>query len=431
MSGIGEALRAALERERVPGAAAGVLLEGAESYDAAGVTSIEHPLPVDADTLFQAGSITKTVTAAAIVRLEDAGRIGIDEPVRRYLPGLSLADDSAAAALTLRHLLTHTAGFTGDWYVDSGGGDDAVELAIARLGELEQLRAPGTHYSYCNPAFVLLGRVIEVVTGSPFHVAIGELVLAPAGMDRSTFLPVEAMTERFAAGHSVSADRIEVVRPWTAPRMMGPAGGLITSVRELLRYARHHLDDPALARMREPLVETGGAQDAVGLAWNIRDVAGVRLAAHGGDMRGHASLLVLAPERRAALAISANAQTGHAVTAAVQRAWLGSLGLRTVVPDPVDGPLEDYAGRYVASISDLELAPDGHALVLRTKVHRLVPGSRTTFPEPEPSRVRLYAPDRLIGVAGPLKGSKLEAIRGADGQVAWLRAGGRLRRKVG
>lgn len=430
MSGIADALRAALERERVPGAAVGALLEGAESYEAEGITSVEHPLPVDPDTLFQAGSITKTVTATAIVRLEDAGRLGIDEPVRTYLPGLRLADDGAAAALTLRHLLTHTAGLTGDWYVDSGSGDDAIQIAVERLGELEQLRGPGIHYSYCNPAFVLLGRVIEVVTGSPFHAAMRELVLVPAGMERSTFLPAKAMTERFAAGHSVSADRVEVVRPWAAPRMMGPAGGLITSVRELLRYARHHLDDPALARMREPLVETGGAQDAVGLAWNIRDVSGVRLAGHSGDMRGHASLLVLAPERRAAFAISANAQTGHAVTAQVQRAWLDSLGLRTVVPDPVEGPLDDYAGRYVASISDLDLAPDGDALLIRTTVHRLVPGSRTRFPDPEPSRVRLYAPDRLIGVAGPLKGAKLEAYRGEDGSVAWLRSGGRLRRRI-
>ena len=425
-----EAIADAMARERVPGVAWGVLADGNATTGALGVTSVAHPLPVDADTLFQVGSITKTVTATAIVRLADLGRVALDELARTYVADLRLADASVAGALTLRHLLTHTAGFTGDWYVTTGSGEDAIAHAVARLSELEQVMPPGRHYSYCNPGFVLLGRIVELVTGTPYHEAIRELVLAPAGMARSTFLPLDAMTERFAAGHSAGPDGVEVVRPWTTQRMMAPAGGLISSVNDLLAYGRHHLEDPALARMREPQVGSGGQSDAVGLAWALRDLGGTRVASHGGDMRGQASLLVLIPDRRLAFAIVANAQTGHSVIAAAHRALLSSLGLSAPSPAAIDADLAEYAGRYVASISDLDLAVDGDALVVRTSLKQLVPGSLTTFPDPAPSRLRAYAPDRLIGVDGPLKDARVEAIRGDDGRVAWLRLGGRIRRKV-
>ncbi len=420
----------AMQRERVPGVAYGIVEDGRSVTGALGVTSLPHPLPVDADTLFQVGSITKTVTATAIVRLEDLGRLQIDERVRAYVPDLQLADRAATEALTVRHLLTHTGGFTGDWYVMTGSGEDAVAQAVARMSELEQVLPPGRHYSYCNPGFVLLGRIVELLTGSPYHEAVRELVLGPAGMSRSTFLPIEAMTERFAAGHSAGPDGVQVVRPWTTQRMMAPAGGLISSVTELLAYGRHHLAEPALARMREPQAETGGQSDAVGLAWAVREVSGTRVASHGGDMRGQASLLLLVPDRGIVFAMSANAQTGHSVIADAQRALLAANGLESDLPSPIDHDLAVYAGRYVASISDLDIVVDGDALEVRTALKQLVPGSLTSFPDPAPSRFRVYAPDRLIGVEGPLKGARAEVIRGENGGVGWLRLGGRIRRKV-
>jgi len=425
-----EVIARAMGRERVPGVAWGLAEAGTTTTGAAGVTSVRHPLPIDADTLFQVGSITKTATASAIVRLEDAGRLGLDERVRTYVPDFRLADRAATEALTVRHLLTHTGGFTGDWYAITGAGDDAVAQAVARMSELEQVLPPGLHYSYCNPGFVLLGRIIELLTGAPYHEALRELVLGPAGMTRSTFVPIDAMTERFSAGHSAGASGVEIVRPWTTQRMMTPAGGLISSVNDLLAYGRHHLGDAALARMREPQVESGGQSDAVGLAWALRDIDGTGIASHGGDMRGQASLLTLIPSRNVVFAIVANAQTGHSVIAAAQRAVLASLGLAREAPAAIDHDLAQYAGRYVASISDLDLSLDGDALVVQTRLKQLVPGSLTTFPDPPPSRLRAYGPDRLIGVEGPLKDARVEAIRGEDGRIGWLRLGGRIRRKV-
>lgn len=100
---LGERVTVAMQRLQVPGVAVG-LLHGDREYVAGfGVTNVEHPLPVDGDTLFQIGSLTKTYTGTALMRLVEAGRLDLDSPVRRWLPDLALADEGVAAAVTLRH----------------------------------------------------------------------------------------------------------------------------------------------------------------------------------------------------------------------------------------------------------------------------------------------------------------------------------------
>src|SRR2546430_623690 len=120
-----ERVEAAMTHFQVPGVALGLWHDGQEHMAGFGVTNVNHPLPVDADTLFQIGSTTKTVTATAAMRLVERGVLDLDAPVRTYLPDLRLADDDVAARVTLRHLFTHTAGWEGDVFDDTGAGDDA------------------------------------------------------------------------------------------------------------------------------------------------------------------------------------------------------------------------------------------------------------------------------------------------------------------
>ncbi len=114
-------VEAEVTRRRVPGVAVGVLHDGVEHTAAFGVTNMDNPLPVDEDTLFQVGSITKTFTATAAMRLVDEGRLELDRPLRAYLPDLQLADPGVAATVTARHLMTHTAGWVGDYGSDLVG----------------------------------------------------------------------------------------------------------------------------------------------------------------------------------------------------------------------------------------------------------------------------------------------------------------------
>jgi CubicO group peptidase (beta-lactamase class C family) len=131
-----DSIQDAMQRFHVPGAAVGVMREGSEEIRTFGVTSIDNPLPIEPDTLFQIGSITKTITATAIMRLVDQGELELEAPVRRYLPELRLADEDVAQRVTLRHLLTHTAGWVGDDFTDTGPGDDAVARYVANLADV-------------------------------------------------------------------------------------------------------------------------------------------------------------------------------------------------------------------------------------------------------------------------------------------------------
>src|SRR6266567_5472359 len=238
-----EVVERTMREHPVPGVAVGLIADGEETVHGFGVTNVDHPLPVDGDTLFQIGSITKTVTATALMRLVEGGTVSLDVPVRTYLPELRLRDEGVAAAVTLRHLLTHMGGWFGDHFADTGVGDDALARYVAQLADLQQLTPLGSVWSYSNSGFALAGRVLEVVTGKTAEDALTELVLAPLGMTRSFFFARDAITYRVAAGHFVFPEGPKVARPWYVPRNVDPIGGIISSARDMLRYARFHLGD--------------------------------------------------------------------------------------------------------------------------------------------------------------------------------------------
>src|SRR6185312_269076 len=164
-----ETTLAAMERLRVPGVAVGLLVDGEAIAEGFGVTSVENPLPVDDTTLFQIGSITKTFTATAVMRLVEQGKLDLNVPVRTYLPNLRLADEEVARKVTLRHALNHTSGWPGDVFEDFGPGDDAQAKMVERIASLPQLTPLGTVWSYNNVAYSLAGRAIEIVTGLTFE----------------------------------------------------------------------------------------------------------------------------------------------------------------------------------------------------------------------------------------------------------------------
>ena len=121
-----ETIVAEMKRLKIPGVAIGVFHNGKEYTAGFGVTSVENPLPVTPDTLFQTGSISKTFTGTIFMRLVEAGQVELDAPVRKYLPKLKLSDKDVAERVTIRHLLTHTGGWVGDYFNDFGDGDDAL-----------------------------------------------------------------------------------------------------------------------------------------------------------------------------------------------------------------------------------------------------------------------------------------------------------------
>jgi CubicO group peptidase (beta-lactamase class C family) len=161
-----------MQRLPIPGLAVGVWHAGIEQVAGFGVTSVEHPLPVTPGTLFQVGSISKTFTATALMMLRDAGKVDLDTPIRAYLPDFRLSDESVAGRVTIKHLLTHTGGWLGDYFNDFGFGDDAQAKMLSEIAKLPQFTPLGEVWSYCNTGFNIAGRLIEVVTAQSYEAAI-------------------------------------------------------------------------------------------------------------------------------------------------------------------------------------------------------------------------------------------------------------------
>ena len=430
-----EVARASMDELSVPGVSLGVLFEGEVETAALGVTSIENPLEVTPDTLFQIGSITKTFTAAALMRLAEGDDLELDAPVRIYLPDFRLADESAAANVTVRQLLTHTGGWLGDFFADFGPGDDALAKIVEALADQPQLTPLGAVWSYNNSAFYIAGRVIEVVTGKTYEAAIGELVLEPLGLERAYFFSGDVITHRFAVGHErdEAAETI-VARPWPLARAAHAAGGIITSVPELLRYARFWIDGGELLRpesvseMTRPQVPIGGNIDAVGLAWMLRTVDGVKLIGHGGGTKGQSTVLSIAPDQGYALALFTNHDYGGVVIERVAiKAAEVYLGIREPELEPIELDPAPYLGRYTSKMADIDLVQTDSALELRFIPKGGFPTPDTPpSPPPPPATVRFASADELFAVDDLWKGDRIRFLRDAEGRIEWMRAGGRV-----
>ena len=204
-----------------------MLHEGEEHVAGFGVTSLENPLDVTPDTLFQIGSITKTFTATAVMRLVERGELDLDSPLRTYLPGLKLGDEDVAARVTMRHLLTHTGGWIGDYFDDFGSGDDALARMCESMATLPQLTPLGEVWSYNNAGFYLAGRVIEVIAGKPYEEAMQELVLEPLGLEQTLLLRRrrhDAALRRRSSTATRTGRRPSRGRGGSAARTIPPAG---------------------------------------------------------------------------------------------------------------------------------------------------------------------------------------------------------------
>ena len=430
---LAEVVADAMQRHRVPGVAVGIYAGGEEHLLGYGTTSVEHPLPVDADTLFQIGSISKTFTATAIHYLVQQRRLDLNVPIRQYLPELRLADAAVADHVTLSHVLTHTGGFQGDHFPDTGDGDDALARYVATMIDLPQLTPPGTIFAYCNSGFALAGRVVEVVTGQPIERALTDLVLRRVGMERAYYFPKDVISHRFAVGHYIyePGGDPRVARPWALPRALNPVGGVVTSVRDLLKYARFHLRDADVADMRMPRADAGNFADTVGLAWLLRTLDGVPVAGHSGSTHGQTCSLDLVPERNLAVAVLTNADAGRVVCHAVSSWVLQALaGLHEPAPQLLqlsNERLGEYAGRYEAVLSSVTLRVKDGGLEARVTPKGGFPTqSAPPLPAPPPAQLAFFETDRVLRAGSGYYDGRCEFVRDARGAIAWLRIGGRL-----
>jgi CubicO group peptidase (beta-lactamase class C family) len=448
-------IRAGMARYGIPGVAVGVLAQGREYVQGYGVTNVDYPVPVDGDTLFRIASITKTVTGTTVMRLVELGKLDLDATVRTYLPDFQTSDPSVASRVTLRQLLNHSAGWQGEYYEDMGPGDDALARYATGMARLPQLTPLGTVFHYNNAAVALAGHVIEAATGSTYERAVQTLLLEPLGLTHSRFFSDEIVGFNVAASHVV-VDGQPVVAPasWPIPRTLHPTGGLISSARDQLRYARFHLGDgtapdgtrllmPAsLGAMRSNPGPGGTLHvelDGMGVTWHLRPSAeGVRIVQHGGDWGGQHSSLIMVPDRGFALTVLTNSEGGPKLVRdlvvddwALQR-FAGVSNLPAVPRALTPGELAPYEGRYERQAIQVDGAVVETLVELRGEQGQLHMRTRSDSDTVGEFRLAFYRDDYVLvrDGTGQLLG-RADFVRDADGLVAWLRFAAQLHQHVG
>ena len=443
---ISKRIQKEMKRLQVPSVSIGIYHKGKEWTAGFGVTSVEHPLPVTPDTLMQTGSISKTFTGTLLMMLAEQGKVNLDAPVRRYIKDFKLNDESVAKKATIRHLLTHTGGWVGDYFNDFGNGDDALDRMVKDIAKLLQIQPLGKIWSYNNAGFNIASRVIEVVTKKPYEQALQEMLLNPLDLNMTYLYPSDILfTHRFVVGHYRKDNKTQVARPWAIGRAGNGVGGVVSTVKDLLKYARFHMGDgklpsgkkivkrKTLKAMRKKQVNAGGRGD-MGITWFIRYADDLTAYAHGGATHGQQAYFFYIPEKDFALAILTNSDDGGIITAQTF-GWALDLyfGIKLKSPEPLESPqeLKEFSGRYQIGTECFDIKVKGKHLVY----HHIPLGG---FPTPEtppgpampPMRFAFYDQDKLIGLDEPYNGALADIIRDNKGRVEYFRVGGRAHKKI-
>jgi CubicO group peptidase (beta-lactamase class C family) len=332
-------VREILQYRPAVGLALGVIRDGRLAFfHAHGLADVTSGTPITQDTVFRIGSITKTVTAIAIMQLWERGLVDLDVAASRYLRAFKLVPASEDwRPATLRHLLTHTAGipdvrrlsdllYAG--LTPSDGRPPLLNVAFGQplpslvehySGGLRVVVDPGSAFGYSNPGYATLGQIVEDVTGEPLHRYLRERIFEPLGMTDTDLVRSDRLASRLATGHVLQdrGPRAVADRDWFG----AAGGGLYSTPRDMARYVaallgggtNDHgrvLEPATLATMFAPQYQPDWRLPGMGLGFFRGDVDGHRTVSHGGILPGFNSELLMAPEDGVGLFALTNGSSG-------------------------------------------------------------------------------------------------------------------------
>lgn len=316
------------------------------------------------DTRFEIASITKSFTAIAILQLEVAGKLELDDPIAKHLPGVP-ADKRD---ITLLHLLTHTSGMPRS--ASAGRGEDLATAVAAYLAP-PRARTPGSDFEYWNGGYALLAGVIERASGMSYVQWMHEHVLAPAGMTHSGFTGESFADADIAIGYDPGkAPRSAAEHPYDSyGYQYRGMGGLVTSVRDLAQFAQALSGEVLLPKARkERLFTVLRGEYACG--FYRRDAPRLRVS-HGGEVRGFHAQLSLYPKDDVAIFVLSNAGDSPppwTVAENLEHLWFGDPTRFALPPRTKALPktaLEELTGTYTASDDEtIQVEAVGDALRL-------------------------------------------------------------------
>jgi len=305
---IDQLISAEMSRQTIPGMALAAVKNGeivvAKGY---GFANLDPQIPVTRGSIFQAGSIGKQFTAAAILLLQEHGKLRLDDTIASYLP----LTQASWGSITLRHLLTHTSGIP-EYEDEIDDQRDYSERQLTELvGLLPDRSPPGQKFEYSNSGYLLLGVIIRTVTGK-FHADyIRENIFEPLGMSTARILTDADTDPNRVTGYRMHNGRI-VQQEWVAPTFNQTADGVFyLGLNDFLAWekavrARTLLKPESWSQIFTPVVLNNGRTHPYGFAWEITQKDGQTVHGHDGSFRGFEAILTRYIEKDLTLVALAN-----------------------------------------------------------------------------------------------------------------------------
>ncbi|HSS20173.1 MAG TPA: serine hydrolase domain-containing protein [Pyrinomonadaceae bacterium] len=278
-----------------------------------GMADLENSVPAKATTAYRLGSMTKTITATAVMQLAEKGKLDLDKPVQQYCA----AFPEKQWPLSTRQLLAHLGGirdydnkkFLEEYFSTRHYSNITDSLEIFKNDPL--LQEPGTKYSYSTYGYNLLGCVIEGASGVSYAAYISDNILKPAGMTRTRVDDVSEIIPERARGYGKTREGTVVNTRLSDTSNKIPAGGLVSSVEDIGRFAvalfeRKLLDEASTQQMWTPQKTRDDKVVPYALGWRVGERNGMKEVFHGGAAAGFSTFLYLLPDKKTAVVLMAN-----------------------------------------------------------------------------------------------------------------------------
>jgi CubicO group peptidase (beta-lactamase class C family) len=314
-------VEAQLSAADIPGAAVAIVSRDGPLH-LRGFGFAGRGLPVTAETPFLLASVSKPITALAMMRLVDAGKIDLNAPVQRYLPWFEVLPRARSAEITVKHLLTHTSGFSlrdGRLHYDRlDDSDKAIESRVRELARVHLRATPGDRFEYSNANYDVAGAVIEAVSADRYERYIERSVFGPLKMTRSFASLSAAAAEGLAQGHQYWFGHLRPTKSVPRPRTLVASGQLFSSATDMGRLLRAHLNggtvdgetilppDTMNAMQRPYALVNGKLHYALG--WYVDEIDGRKVLSHNGIGPDYSALVSFAPDEGWGLAVLINAE---------------------------------------------------------------------------------------------------------------------------
>lgn len=328
---------------------------------AAGAANLEHSIPVTAETKFRIGSVTKQFTAAAILKLQEEGKLSVQDPLSKFIPDFPRGDE-----VTIHHMLTHTSGLK-----NFTSKPDFYDTVASRVEERDMIKEfkedgfdfdPGTKFEYCNTGYFLLGHIVGEVSGQSFGEYLKSTFFDPLGMVDTGVHDSSGVYPHEATGYSIEGDTVRKALDWDMSRA-GGAGNIYSTVGDLHRWNRGIFSGELLtaaslqaAHTINEVAEGGSIEIPYGYGWMMDEHRGLKRISHSGGLNGFVSQLTYYPEQEVTVTALHNAfpsvgsLTPGLVCDAIAEAFLWRdmqarpkyILATNVDPDTYD----DYVGKY-------------------------------------------------------------------------------------